>query len=101
MSQDDPNSGGSKMMFVGAAAVVLLLLTVAIAVVRHRPAPLATTHSPQAQADPMAIRIVELKGQAERLVIDGRTSEAHEKYREIERLVAGKHIADTGLWDML
>ncbi|MGA2496633.1 MAG: DUF4159 domain-containing protein [Tepidisphaeraceae bacterium] len=101
MHQDDPDSGESKLMFIAAAAAAGLLVIVAMAVVRHRAALVAGIQPQQAQTDPMAVRIVELKGQAEQLAIEGRTSEAHGKYREIERLVAGTHVADTALWDVV
>ncbi|MFI4999666.1 MAG: DUF4159 domain-containing protein, partial [Reyranellales bacterium] len=101
MHRDDPNSGGSKAVFVAAAAVAGLLVIVAVVLVRARHAPLPGAAQQRGQADPLAVRIVELKGQAEQLVIDGRTREAHEKYREIERAVAGMHVSDTALWDMV
>ncbi len=101
MRQDDSNDGGSKLMFVAAVAAAGLLVIVAMFVVRARNSPVSATPQRQSHDDPSAVRIIALKGQAEQLVIEGRTNEAHEKYREIERLVAGKHVADTGLWDML
>ena len=44
-------------------------------------------------------KIIELKSDAERLAIAGKLPEAHEKYRQIMLLVAGRRIKDPLLFD--
>ena len=44
--------------------------------------------------------LVYLKGEAERLAIEGNLEGAHAKYREIEKLVGGRHPSSSALWDL-
>jgi len=46
-------------------------------------------------------QLIELKGQAESLAIDGNLAEAHRKYRELSQLIAGHTIRDANLWDLM
>src|SRR5881394_3685157 len=44
--------------------------------------------------------IARIKGEAERLVIEGKLAEAHAKYQMIEEKIAGRKIKDTSVWDL-
>src|SRR5437762_12688302 len=45
--------------------------------------------------------IAKIKGEAERLVIEGKLAEAHGKYQLIEEKMAGRRIKDTAVWDLV
>src|ERR1051325_720590 len=45
--------------------------------------------------------IARLKGEAERLAVEGRLAEAHAKYQLIEEKAAGRRIKDTAVWDLV
>ncbi len=97
----DALAGMRRWFFPMGTAAALALMATAMLLARHRPAPSVGRSSVQSVIDPLAARLVELKGRAEQLAIEGRLDEAHESYREIERAVAGMRVADTGLWDLL
>src|SRR4051812_6225534 len=44
--------------------------------------------------------IAAIKGEAERLAIEGKLAEAHAKYQQIEQRVAGRRIRESAGWDL-
>ena len=46
-------------------------------------------------------KITAIKGEAERLVVEGKLEDAHAKYREIELLVGGQRLKDTYAYDLV
>src|SRR5712672_2517868 len=44
--------------------------------------------------------IAAIKGEAERLAIEGKLAEAHAKYQQIEQMVAGRRIRESAVWDL-
>src|SRR5207253_2729070 len=44
--------------------------------------------------------IASIKGEAERLAIEGKLAEAHRKYQQIEQMVAGRRIRESAVWDL-
>ena len=48
-----------------------------------------------------AQRITSLKGDAERLAAEGKLDESHATYRQIEQIVAGVRLRDSGAWTFI
>ncbi|HEV8378554.1 MAG TPA: DUF4159 domain-containing protein [Tepidisphaeraceae bacterium] len=44
--------------------------------------------------------IASIKGEAERLAVEGKLAEAHAKYQQIEQRVAGRRIRESAVWDL-
>jgi hypothetical protein len=74
-----------------AAAILIAAIVVAYALRNRNSEPLGRDEVRQ---------VIEIKGEAERLVVQGKLAEAHAKYQLIERMVAGIHIKDTAIWDL-
>ncbi len=87
------------LAWAAAAGFVLLLIGLAAGWALFRP---HTSRSGDFAADQAAnADLVALKSDAEALAIEGKFPEAHEKYRQISRLAAGRNIKDPLLWDIV
>src|SRR5687768_13858357 len=89
---------GGRTLWATIAASVAVLLVAAAAVV-------ILTRGRRAGDDEQywAVhreKIITLKNDAEDLAIAGDLAAAHAKYREIEKIAAGRKITDTALWDL-
>src|SRR5437773_148094 len=85
------NSRAALYGAIGAIAVAVIVVAIALAVRWGRDG-----------LTPEEIReIARIKGDAERLVIEGRLAEAHGKYQLIEEKMAGRRIKDTAVWDLV
>src|SRR2546426_11023794 len=85
------NSRAALYGAIGAIAVAVIVLVIVLGVRSGRDALSAEE----------VREIGRIKGEAERLVIEGRLAEAHAKYQLIEEKAAGKRIKDTAVWDLV
>src|SRR5881394_2112822 len=78
---------------LGGAIAALVVVVVAVVILFARPGRDAFT--------PEQVKeIAAIKGEAERLALEGRLAEAHAKYQQIEQMIAGRRIRESAVWDL-
>src|ERR1051325_1609344 len=78
---------------LGGAIVALVIVVIAVMFLLSRPRRDAFT--PQQVKE-----IATIKGEAERLALEGHLAEAHAKYQQIEQMIAGRRIRESAVWDL-
>src|SRR2546421_4409388 len=85
------NSIAALYAAVGVLALVVIAMMIVLVV---RPG------ARDAFAPQQVKEIAAIKGEAERLAIEGKLAEAHAKYQHIEQMVAGRRIRESAVWDL-
>src|SRR5687768_915269 len=83
----------AHVVFAGAAVLAMAVIVLAVVLVMRGSNRDAFT-AEQVQ------EIAAIKGEAERLALEGKLAEAHAKYQQIEQRAAGRRIRESAVWDL-